>query len=70
MYLAVCPLSMARVYFPAMANYLRDVSLTDHTLPTRLKPEWQKMAQSPLNTTHNLWTPSRKAYAQQQTGNG
>ena len=29
----------------------RDFSLTDHTLPTRLEPVWQKMAQSPLNGT-------------------
>jgi len=27
----------------------RDFSLADHTLPTRPKPAWQKMAQSPLN---------------------
>jgi len=25
--------------------------LADHTLPTRLEPVWQKMAQSPLNGT-------------------
>ena len=35
-------LSVARVQFPAMA---------DHTLPTRTEPVWQKIAQSPLNST-------------------
>ena len=44
-------LRVARVQFPATADYSRDFSLTDHTLPTRPEPAWQKMAQSPLNDT-------------------
>ena len=41
-------LPVARVQFPAMAEYFKGVF---HTLPTRPEPAWQKMAQSPLNDT-------------------
>jgi len=50
MYLTVCSL------WPGFNARLwriisRDFSLTDHNLPTRLEPLWQKMVQSSLNGT-------------------
>jgi len=42
---------VARVQFPVTAEYFKDFSLADRTLPTRPEPAWQKMAQSPLNDT-------------------
>jgi len=52
MNLTVCPLcGMNRVQFPAVAEYFKGVSLTDHTLPIRPEPAWQNMAQSPLSGT-------------------
>jgi len=44
-------LPVARVQFPATAEYFKGFSLTDRTLPTRPEPAWQKMAQSPLKDT-------------------
>jgi len=44
-------LPVARVQFPATAEYFKGFSLADHTLPTRPEPAWQKMAQFPLNDT-------------------
>jgi len=38
-------LSMVRALFPAVAEYLRDFSLADHSLLT----SWQKLGQSPLD---------------------
>jgi len=44
-------LFMARVPFPVIVFQLsRDFSVSDHTLPTRSEPAWQKMTQSPLNS--------------------
>jgi len=41
-------LPVARVQFPATAEYFKGFSLA---LPTRSQPAWQKMAQSPLKDT-------------------
>jgi len=43
----VSVLSVALAQLPAG----RDFALADHTLPTRPKPAWQQMAQSPLKGT-------------------
>jgi len=37
-------LPVARVQFPVMVKYFKGFSLADHTLPTHLKPVWQKTA--------------------------
>jgi len=42
---------VARVQFPATAEYFKGFFPADRTLPTRPEPGWQKMAQSPLNDT-------------------
>jgi len=42
-------LPVARVRFPAIAEYFKGLSLVDHTLPTRSEPAWQKMDQYPFN---------------------
>ena len=48
-------LLVARVQFPAMAEYFKGFSLADRSLRTRPEPAWQKMAQSPLNELPSLW---------------
>jgi len=42
---------VARVQFPATAEYFKGFFLADHTLPTHPEPTWQTMAQSALNDT-------------------
>jgi len=42
-------LPVARVQFPAMAEYFKGFCLADHTPSNPPEPAWQKMAQSPLN---------------------
>ena len=44
-------LPVARVQFPATAEYFKGFFPADRTLPTRPEPAWQKMAQSPLKYT-------------------
>jgi len=44
-------LPVARVQFPATAEYFKGFFSADRTLPIRPEPSWQKMAQSPLNDT-------------------
>jgi len=48
----------------------RDFSLTDHTLPTRLQPAWQKMAQSPLNGTTQPVEIEEEGWSPTKTDNG
>jgi len=44
-------LPVARVQFPATAEYFKGFFPADRTLSTRPEPAWQKMAQSPLKNT-------------------
>jgi len=48
MNLTVCP---PRFNSQPWRGIPRDLSLADHTLPTRPEPGWQKIVQSPLNDT-------------------
>jgi len=49
MNLTVCPPCGPGFNSQPWQSISRDFSLTDHTLPTRPEPAWQKMVQSPLN---------------------
>jgi len=55
MYLTVCPFGCPGS-IPSSGDIFQKIfSLADHTLPTHPEPAWQKMAQSPLNsTTHSV----------------
>jgi len=59
--------SVARVQFPAVAEYFKGFSLADHFLPTHFEPAWLNLHSMAPN---NLWTLRKKAEVQPSTDDG